>query len=114
MAGKTAEPQSEALAISSEFPTEGLPRPEAVNFTKIDQVGTEVQLSVGYVDLNVLVGLINQAKQGTIREASVKVDVTHRLVFSVESFNRLKSQVDQIVALMATNEAASGAERTRS
>jgi hypothetical protein len=115
MAGETrvaAEKREEMLSILTQFPKEGLPAPEAVNLTRIDHVGSEVQLTVGYVDLGTLVELVNQAKQGALREAAVKVDVAHRFVFSLEAFTRLKAQVDQIAANVAANEAAGGTAPT--
>jgi hypothetical protein len=110
MAGRTqeAKQQEGMVSVATEFPTEGLPLPQAVNFTRIDHVGSEVQLSVGYVDLSVLAGIINQAKQGALRETSLKVDVSHRLVLSADAFLRFKTQVDQIAASLAANQPADG------
>jgi hypothetical protein len=109
MAGKakaTVDRAEESLSIAAQYPTEGLPRPEAVNYTSIDRLGAEVQVSVGFVDIHEAVRLVGEAKQGVLKgEATMKASVSHRLVFGIDAFMRLKAQVDQIVALLTAGEA---------
>lgn len=76
-----------------------------MNYTAIDRLGTDVQLSVGFIDMHEAVRLVGEAKQGAIKgEATINADISHRLIFGLDAFMRLKSQIDQIVAAITTGE----------
>ena len=72
------------------------PRPEGVNYFTFTQVGTDVQMLAGYVDLDAMRGGILSEED----YAEVPIAITNRFSMSITSFFRLHDQADDLIAKM--------------
>lgn len=92
--------------VRVEFDRDGpLPAPEGANFFHFTHIQGEVEMLVGYVDLNRLWALSQDYEDASDEEelpshVSVKPEITHRLVLSANGFKTLKDRVDQIWSTM--------------
>lgn len=74
-----------------------LPTAEAANWFAFSHVAGEIQLFVGYLDLNMMADVINRLKGGTSEEIpDVNPEITRRIMLSPRAFLLLRSQVEQI------------------
>jgi hypothetical protein len=77
-----------------EVPKTGLPAPEAANFFYFSFSGPEVQLLIGFIDLNDL--LREAGIVGTPDRAPIKPEITHRILMSPRGFAAFRQQMNDI------------------
>ena len=92
----TASSASESRTVNIRLPKKDLPAPEGVNYMHFTQVGTDVQMLVGYLDLDRL----RDAIHGTGELAGIDLEVSHRFSMSLRGFAVLYTQIKDLAEKM--------------
>ena len=96
VAAPTPKPAGEGRQIKIRIPKKDLPAPEGMNYAHLVQVGTDVQMMVGYLDLDRLRDAIN----GEDENPWVDLEVSHRFSMSLRGFALIHSQANDLAEKM--------------
>ncbi len=82
------------VQVVPNFDGPALPPPEAANFFHFTISGPEVEMLVGFIDLQRMAATLAAAQSGQAKP--VHPEWTHRIFLSVRGFLTLKAQVDEM------------------
>lgn len=95
--------------IVDPIPAEDLPSAQAANHFQVSRMGSEAQLTVGFIDLNAIVEGIREIRRAAeedeeIEDIHLHVQPVARLALGPQGLHELKNKVDEIYEAMLASD----------